>query len=44
MLRAGRRRRSHLTPRSRVQRRMLTRLEFPVGISMRLCPDSYKPP
>jgi len=44
IIREGRRRRSHLTPLSRVQRRMLTRLKFPVDISMQLCPDSPKPP
>jgi transposase len=44
LLREGRRRRDHLTPRSRVQRRLLTLLEFPVDIYTRLGPDSYKPP
>jgi transposase len=44
ILREGRRRRYHLTPLSRVQRRILTRLEFSVDIYTRLCPDSYKPP
>jgi transposase len=44
IIREGRNRRSHLTPLSRVQRRMLTRLHFPVDISTRLCPDSHTPP
>jgi transposase len=44
IIRAGRRRRYHLTPLSRVQRRILTRLNFPLDIYTRLCPDSYKPP
>jgi hypothetical protein len=44
ILREGRRRRYHLTPLSRVQRRILTLLECPVDIYTRLCPDSYKPP
>jgi transposase len=44
ILREGRRRRDHLTPLSRVQRRILTLLEFPVDIYTRLCPDSDKPP
>jgi transposase len=43
ILREGRRR-YHLTPLSRVQRRILTLLNFPVDIYTRLCPDSYKPP
>ncbi len=42
--REGRRRRSHLTPLSRVQRRILALLNFTVDISMRLCPDAHKPP
>ncbi len=44
IIRAGRRRRSHLTPLSRVQRRILALLNFPVDIYTRLCPDSRKPP
>jgi transposase len=40
----GRRRRYHLTPLSRVQRRILTLLKFPVDIYTKLCPDSRKPP
>jgi transposase len=44
IIREGRRRRSHLTPLSRVQRRILTLLKFPVDISTKLCPDSRKPP
>jgi transposase len=38
------RRRSHLTPLSRVQRRILVFLSFPEDIYTRLCPDSHKPP
>ena len=44
IIREGRRRRSHLTPLSRVQRRILALLNFPVDIYTRLCPDSHKPP
>jgi len=44
IIREGRRRQYHLTPLSRVQRRMLALLNFPVDISTRLCPDSHKPP
>ena len=44
ILRAGRHRRSHLTPLSRVPRRILTRLNFPVDSYTRLGPDSHKPP
>jgi len=44
IIREGRRRRYHLTPLSRVQRRILTRLNFPVDTYTRLCPDSHKPP
>lgn len=44
IIREGRRRRSHLTPLSRVQRRILALLTFPVDISTRLYPDSHKPP
>jgi transposase len=44
IIREGRRRRYHLTPLSRVQRRILARLNFPVAISTRLGPDSHKPP
>jgi transposase len=40
----GRRRRHHLTPLSRVHQRILTLLDFPVDIYIRLCPDSHKPP
>jgi transposase len=43
-IREGRHRRSHLTPLSRVQRRLLALLNFPVDIDTRLCPDSYQPP
>jgi transposase len=44
IIREGRRRRSHLTPLSPVQRRLLALLNFPVDIYTRLCPDSHKPP
>jgi transposase len=44
IIREGRRRRYHLPPLSRVQRRILALLDFPVDIYTRLCPDSYKPP
>ena len=44
IIREGRRRRSHLTPLSRVQRRILALLNFPVNIYTRLCPASHKPP
>ena len=44
IIQEGRRRRYHLTPLSRMQRRILTVLDFPVDISTRLCPDSHKPP
>jgi transposase len=44
IIREGRRRRSHLTPLSRVQRRILARLNFPVDIATTLCPDSHQPP
>jgi len=44
IIRAGRRRRSHLTPLSQVQRRILALLNFPVDIYTRLCPDSHQPP
>jgi transposase len=44
IIREGRRRRSHLTPLSHVQRRILALLDFPRDIYTRLCPDSYKPP
>jgi transposase len=44
IIREGRRRRSHLTPLSRVQRRLLARLNFPVDIYTRRCPDSHQPP
>ena len=44
IIREGRRRRYHLTPLSRVQRRILARLNFPVDISTRLCPESHQPP
>jgi transposase len=43
IIREGRRRRSHLTPLSQVQRRILALLTFPVDIYTRLCPDSHKP-
>jgi len=43
-IREGRHRRSHLTPLSRVHRRILVLLDFPLDISTRLCPDSHKPP
>jgi transposase len=43
IIREGRRRRSHLTPLSQVQRRILALLNFPVDIYTRLCPDSHKP-
>ena len=44
IIRQGRRRRYHLTPLSRVQRRILKLLNCPVDISTRLCPDSHTPP
>jgi transposase len=44
IIRQGRRRRYHLTSLSRVQRRILALLHFPVDIYTRLCPDSHKPP
>jgi len=44
IIREGRRQRYHLTSLSRVQRRILTLLNFPVDIYMKLCPDSHKPP
>jgi len=44
IIREGRLRRYHLTPLSRVQRRILALLNFPVDIYTRLCPDSHKPP
>jgi len=44
ILREGRRRRSHLTPLSRGQRRILARLTFPGDLDTRRCPDSHKPP
>jgi transposase len=44
IIREGRQRRYHLTPLSRVQRRILTLLNFPVEIYTRLCLDSHKPP
>jgi transposase len=44
IIREGRRRRRHLTPLSRVQQRILVRLDFPVAIYTRLCPDSHNPP
>jgi transposase len=43
-IREGRRRQYHLTPLSRVQRRILARLDVPDDISTRRCPDSHKPP
>jgi transposase len=44
LIREGRRQRSHLTPLSRVQRRILALLDFSDDIYTRLCPDSHKPP
>jgi transposase len=44
IIREGRRQRYHLTPLSRVQRRILALLNFPVDLYTRLCPDSHKPP
>jgi transposase len=44
IIREGRRQRSHLTPLSRVQRRILALLNFPVDIYTRLCPNSHQPP
>jgi len=44
IIREGRRRRSHLTRLSRVQRRILVLLNFPEDIYTRLCPDSHKLP
>jgi hypothetical protein len=42
-IRAGRRR-YHLTPLSRVQRRILSLLNSPLDTSTRLCPDAHQPP
>jgi transposase len=44
IIREGRCRRYHLTPLSRVQRRVLALLNFPVDIYTRLCSDSHQPP
>jgi transposase len=44
IIREGRRRRYHLTPLSRVHRRILARLDFPVDTYTRLWADSRKPP
>ena len=44
LLREGRRRRSQLTPLSRVHRRILGRLDCSVAIDTRLSVDSDKPP
>jgi hypothetical protein len=44
IIREGRRRRSHLTPLSRVHRRILALLNFPVDVSLRRCPESHKAP
>jgi transposase len=44
IIREGRQRRYHLTPLSRVQRRILALLNFPVDIYTRLCPNSHQPP
>jgi transposase len=44
LIREGRRRRYHLTPLSRVQRRILALLDFPDDIDTRLWPDSHQPP
>jgi transposase len=44
IIREGRRRRSHLTPLSRVHQRILALLDFPVDISTRLSIASRKPP
>jgi hypothetical protein len=44
LIREGRRWQYHLTPLSRVHRRILALLDFPVAIYTRLCLDSHKPP
>jgi transposase len=44
IIREGRRQRRHLTPLSRVQKRILMLLDFPVTVYTKLCPDSHKPP
>ncbi len=44
IIREGRRRRSHLTPLSRVQQRILALLDCPLDIDTKLCVDSRKPP
>ena len=44
IIRAGRRCRRHLTPLAHVQQRILERLDFPVTISTKLCPNAHKPP
>ena len=42
IIREGRRRLSHLTPLSRVPRRILALLNVPVGLYTRLSPDAHK--
>jgi transposase len=44
IIREGRRQRSHLTPLSPVQRRILRLLNCSVDIYTRLCPDAHQPP
>jgi hypothetical protein len=44
IIRAGRHRRSHRTPFSRGQRRILVLLDFPLDLYTRRCPASHKPP
>jgi len=44
IVREGRRRRSHLTPLSCVQQRILALLDFPVDIYTSFCIDARKPP
>ena len=44
IIREGRRWRRHLTPLSRVHRRILALLDFPVDSYTRLCPDFREPP
>jgi transposase len=44
IIRAGRRRRRHLTPLSHIHQRILALLDFSVDIDTRLYTDSQKPP
>ena len=44
IIREGRCRRSHLTPLSALQQRILMLLDFPIDIYTRLCAGFHKPP